>query len=270
MRRLSLDHITAVDTTPIQLAKAARAAGCDGLCLFMEPMEVLPLMPPFDIYGDRAQRRAFGQVLADLGVTLDLGYPFTLAGRTDVAAFAPAMECAAELGAGLLNALVYDRDPARREDKFAQFCDLARDHGLGVAVEFYPVSQVRSLAEGLELVGQLGWPGEVGVNVDLLHLMRSGGSIAELAAAPPEYVLYAQVCDGPATMDADKLDFEASSDRLLPGDGVFDVAGFVAALPPTCPVSVEVPRNALVGPDCPPEQRACEAVQATRRVLGEV
>ena len=269
MQRLALDHITAIDTTPQQLAEAARAAGCDGICLFMEPMDVLPLMPKFDIYGDANARLELRQRMDDLGVVLDLAYPFTLAGRTDIASFTAAMECAAALGAGLLNVLSYDRDPARRHDKFAEFCELASGFGLRVAVEFYPVSQVRSLAEALKLVLLIGRPGEVGINADLLHLMRSGGSIAELAAAPVGSILYGQFADGPATCFEDRLDFEASSARLLAGQGVFDLAGFARALPIGCPVSVEIPRNAEVTAGVSVVERVRLAVASVRRALGE-
>lgn len=267
MLSLSLDHITAVDTTPIQLVEAAHAAGCRGICLFMEPMEVLPHLPQFDIYGDLAQRRALGARMKDLGIVLDLAYPFTLAGRTEVETFKVAMECAAELDAQLLNALVYDRDPARRLDKFGMFCDLAASFGLRVGVEFYPPSQVRSLADALELVQAVGRPGQVGVNVDLLHLMRSGGSIAELAAAPAEYILYGQLCDGAASCPEDRIDQEASSARLLAGEGVFDLAGFARALPDDCPASVELPRNAALEAGVPVAERVRLAVESVREAI---
>lgn len=233
------------------------------MCLFMEPMEVLPLMPKFDIFGDRALRAETRAVMDDLGVTLDLAYPFTLAGRTDVAAFATAMECAADLGAGLINALMYDRDAVRRLDTFGRFCDMATGYGLKIAVEFYPPSQIPSLEAALDLVGQIGRPGAVGVNVDLLHLMRSGGSVAELAAAPAGYILYGQVADGPA-LAPESLDFEASSERLLCGGGVFDIAGFARALPKGCPLSVEIPRNHAVGSETTAERtrRAIESARA--------
>jgi sugar phosphate isomerase/epimerase len=265
MQRLALDHITAIDTTPIELAQAARDAGCDGMCLFMEPMDVLPLMPKFDIYADMAARARSRAVMDDLGVSLDLAYPFTLAGRTDIADFSTAMECAGELGAGLINALLYDRDPARRLDTFGRFCDMAEGFGLRVGVEFYPPSQVPSLAAALELVGQVARPGKVGINVDLLHLMRSGGSIAELAAAPAGYVLYGQVADG-LVQAPDDPEAEASSERMLCGEGAFDVAGFVRALPEGCPVSVEIPRNHAVGSETT-AMRARRAVESARAAL---
>lgn len=267
MTRLSLDHITAVDASPEALAEEAAAAGCAGICLFMEPMTVLPRMPHFDLYADPAARRRLKRRLDDLGVILDLAYPFTLAGRTDVTMFEAALGCAAQLGAGLVNVLAYDRDAARRLDRFGAFCDLAAGHGLGVAVEFYPASQIASLGDALALVGQVARPGRVGINADILHLMRSGGTIAELAAAPAGTILYGQLCDGPATCPADERDEEASSARLLPGEGVFDLAGFAAALPAGCPISVEIPRNAAIDAGLSRSDRVRTAVEAVRRAI---
>ena len=264
--RLALDHITAVDATPVQLAQTAQAAGCSGICLFMEPMAVLPLMPQFDIIGDTRARADFKCALGDCGVSLDLAYPFTLAGRTDPGGFEQALECAAELEAGLINVLAYDREPARRIDVFGRFCERASGHGLGVAVEFYPPSQVRSLGEALDLVRTVGRPGQVGINVDLLHLMRSGGTLEELAAAPVEYILYGQLCDGPAKAP-DDLDAEASSARRLGGEGDFDLAGFVRALPEATPLSVEIPCNHAIAE--PRDMRAARAVESVRKALAQ-
>jgi sugar phosphate isomerase/epimerase len=265
---LALDHLTVTDSTPAQLAEIASAVGCRAICLFMEPMEVLPRMPPFDIYGDAAERRRTRARMDDLGIGLDLAYPFSLAGRSEIADFGPKLECAAYLGARFVNVLAYDREPARRIDKFGAFCALAESFGLGTVVEFYPLSQVRSLAEALDLVTAIGRPGRVGINVDLLHLMRSGGSVQELAEAPADYILYAQQCDGPEHFDQARWDFEASSQRLLPGRGVFDLAGFAKALPPGCPVSVELPQETAIVAGVPALERARQAVEGVRSLSG--
>ncbi len=266
--QLALDHMTVVDSTPQALAGAAKAAECTGICLFMEPMAVLPLMPRFDLYGDVPARQELRSRLEDDGLTLELVYPFTLTGRSDLAGFEVALACAAELGARLVNVLVYDRDPIRRQDMFARFCELARSCGLRVALEFYPVSQVRSLAEALELVSLINLPGEVGINADLLHLIRSGGTLAELSAAPAGSILFGQFSDGPAQRPEVEWELEASSDRLVPGQGTFDIAGFACALPTECPISIEVPRNASVQAGMPVEERARAAVAGLRRALG--
>jgi sugar phosphate isomerase/epimerase len=265
---LAHDHLTVADTTPDALVDAAHAAGCRAVCLFLHPMAVLPRMPQFDLFGDEQARRALKARMDDLGVGLDLAYPFTLAGRTDVAAFPPALDCAAALGARAVNVLAYDRDPARRLDRFGAFCDLARERGLAVAVEFYPLSQVRNLEEAVALTAAVGRPGEVGVNVDLLHLVRSGGSVSDLAAAPADAILYAQYCDGPAQFDPERWDFEASSQRRLAGGGVFDLAGFARALPANCPVSVELPQDDALAAGVPVETRARRAVDGVRAAIG--
>jgi len=265
--RFALDHITAIDTTPIRLAELARASGCDAICLFMQPMEVLPLLPQFDLYGSPAERQALVRRMADLGVSVDVAYPFTIAGRTEIAGFTRAMECAAEIGADVLNALLYDRDPVRRVERFEEFCALAGSFGLRTGIEFYPPSQVRSLADALATAEAVGRVGQVGINVDLLHLMRSGGTFAELAAAPAERIFYGQLCDGAAEAPAD-IEGEASSERLLPGEGVFDLAGFVRALPAGCPLSIEIPRNAAALAGEPVEERVRKAVDGVRAAIG--
>ncbi|MCC2603116.1 hypothetical protein [Sphingopyxis yananensis] len=92
--------------------------------------------------------------------------------------------------------------------------------------------------------------------------------MTELAAAPPEFILYGQVADGPAECTADTLDEEASQARLLAGEGVFDVAGFVAALPEHCHISVGIPRNGAIAHE-DRNARANRAVHSVRHALAQ-
>ena len=265
--RLALDHLTVVDTTPSQLVEAAAAADCRAVCAFLEPMSILPDMPLFDMTIGSAEFQKTRSLMADLGIGLDIAYPFTLTGRSDVSAFRPALERAAALDAWAVNVLDYDREPARRTEKFASFCELAAEFGLNVVVEFFPPSQVQTLEQALELVMQVNKPGRVGVNVDLLHLVRSGGSVAELSAAPAEFILYGQYCDAPAACEPDQRDFEASSQRMLPGEGALDLAGFAKALPPSCRTSVELPQHAALASGMPRIDRAHRAVSGVTALL---
>jgi len=263
----ALDHLTVTDTTPSQLVRVAAHAGYRAVCLFMQPMEVLPRMPAFDIYGPTEERRLTKALLDDLGIGLDLAYPFTLSGRTVVETFAPALETAAYLGAKAVNVLAYDREPQRRQEVFAAFCDLALAYGLDVAVEFFPTSQVRTLDAALDLTAAYGAPGKVGVNLDLLHLVRSGAALADICAVPAEALLYAQFCDGGVAGEREGWDFEASSQRLYPGEGTFDLAGFAAALPKAIRASIEIPREDLLVAGVPVDERAARALAATRRAI---
>jgi len=264
---LALDHLTVADTTPSQLIALAAEVGSPAVCLFLEPMAVLPRMPEFRLLGDTPERRETRHRCEGLGIHIDLAYPFTLTARTQVQAFRRAMETAAWLGVRALNTLHYDRDPQRRIDLFAAFCELAAEYGLRVAVEFYPLSQIRSLPEALDLVARIERPGQVGVNIDLLHLMRSGGRIEDIRNAAPGSISYAQFCDGPQSLDTPAWSTEASYQRQLPGEGQFDVAGFSSALPAGVPCSVEVPQELQIAQGQSARERGMRAVQATSSVI---
>jgi sugar phosphate isomerase/epimerase len=268
MRRLSLDHITVVDATPSQLAETAARGGCSGICLFLHPMAELPAMPGFELIGDTAERRATRDAMRAGGVTLDLVYPFTVAGRTAVETFEQALETAAWLGGRLANVLCYDREPVRRLDKLAALADLAGGYDIDLAIEFYSPSQVRSLGEAFATIEALGRT-DVGATLDLLHLVRAGeAAIAAPLLADPR-IRIAQLSDGPATISLDWIEWEAGIERLRPGEGAFDIAGFVGALAPDCPVSIEVPRQSAIDAGVSILDRARIAVAATRAAMGE-
>ena len=264
MPRHALDHLTLVDAAPIALARTAAETGYRGICCFLQSMDVLPSMPCFDLPSDPVATRALRRELDQSGVALDLVYPFTLSRHIPVEDFGPALDCAATLGARFANVLSYDREPSRRADHFAAFCDLAEGRGIGTVLEFFPRSAVATLGEALLLTSAVGRAGRVGVNVDLLHLVRSGGSVAELAAAPSELLLYAQLCDGPAECTEEARDHEASRERKLPGTGAFDVDAFASALPATCLTSIEAPSEAARLRGLPLNVRARLALESIR------
>lgn len=261
--RHALDHLTLVDAAPLALARTAAETGYRGICCFLQSMDVLPSMPDFDLVRDPAAMRALRREIDQSGIALDLVYPFTLSRHIPIEDFGPALDCAATLGARFANVLSYDRDPSRRADQFAAFCDLADVRGIGTVLEFFPRSAVGTLGEALLLAGAVEHRGRVGVNVDLLHLMRSGGCVAELAEAPSELLLYAQLCDGPAECTDEVRDHEASRERQLPGTGAFDVRAFVSALPATCLTSIEAPSEAARLRGLPLPIRARLALEST-------
>ncbi|HUD95585.1 sugar phosphate isomerase/epimerase [Sphingobium sp.] len=265
-RSLSLDHITITDTTPWQLAEIAAATGCIGICPFLHSMAVLPAMPHYNLVTDPVARRMTRDALAADGLAVDLVYPFTMAGRTVVADFRPALEAAADLGAGLANILCYDRDPGRRIERLAELAELAGSYDIDLAIEFYPPSQVRTLAEALATIDVLGRT-NAGVTLDLLHIVR-GGDVAEAMAllADPR-IRIAQISDGPSSIAPGLGEWEAGMERLLPGKGSIDIAAFLKAMRPGLPVSVEVPQQLAMDAGVSRLERARHAVDATRRFL---
>jgi len=76
-----------------------------------------------------------------------------------------------------------------------------------------------------------------------------------------------QLCDGPAAPPPwDRLRHEALNERLPPGEGAFDLAGFVRAVPVHLPLGVEVLNPAAQGAAGPAAwARRCR--DATRALL---
>jgi sugar phosphate isomerase/epimerase len=260
--RLALDHITVVDATPLQLADIAFEAGFRAISPFLYSLDVMCQMPAYDMVADLAMRAQFIERLETLNLQVDIAYPFTFSKRTILSEFTETLACAKEVNARFVNVLHYDRDPESRKDSFARFCDLANNFGLRTLVEFYPASQIRTLEDAYELVSSVGGPNVAGINVDILHLMRSGGAAADLAAIPPEYISYAQLSDGPAHCAADLRAREASEERMLPGQGEFDLQAFINALPKACPLSIEVPHMSDLACGVSPQARVAAAARA--------
>lgn len=240
---LALDHLTVGDAYPWEMVEIASASGFQGCCVFLESMSVLPNMPGYSLINDRAQRARMRQALGDCGVSLDLAYPFTLTGRSQPSDFEASLNCAAELGACAVNLLVYDRQPERATQSIGRFVEQAGGYGLDVVLEFYPASAIASLERARAVVSETNSP-RLGINADILHLYRSGGTIEEVAAAR-DLIHFAQLADGPLSPPDDPV-FEAAEARMELGQGEFELSAFVEALPPV-KVSVEIPNKLRLG-----------------------
>ncbi len=263
-RPLSLHHLTALDVSPPDLVTLAAALGCDHVCLFtqVEP-EVRSLFPCVE---DEAMVEAVATRLRQTGLTVcDLEY-FPVRPGLEMDAYRPALDRGARLGAGRATAHIHDPDRDRALGAFAALCRVASDCGLAVGLEFTHFSRVNSLAEALAFVADAGEPNG-DVVLDALHYFRSGERATDLAEMDLSRVGYVQVCDGPAAIaEADRI-AEAVGERGVPGEGVFDLATFVANLPPGPAVAVEIPQARRMAAGVPPLERARLAVEATRGLL---
>lgn len=153
-------------------------------------------------------------------------------------------DIAEALGARSLNAVdVFGGDWTTEvaAEAFAGLCARAAEHGLLVHIEWLTWSRIPDLDTALEIVELAGAPNG-GVNVDAWHLARSGGGPEDLRRLPGRLVLAVQLCDGPVQPE-DDLVHASLHDRLLPGDGEFDLASLLGALSAAgsaAPIGVEV------------------------------
>jgi sugar phosphate isomerase/epimerase len=107
------------------------------------------------------------------------------------------LDAGARLGARNVLVIANDPDEGRLVERLAAVCAAAVDRGLRACLEFMIFSAVRTLADARGVLDRAGHRGGA-VLVDALHLCRSGGTPADLAAVPARLLPYAQLCDAPA------------------------------------------------------------------------
>jgi len=263
--QLSLAYLTVDGTPPVDHIEAAAAGGFDAAGLRIVPPSHLAI--DYGVVGNPAAIRDINRARERTGVgVLDIEL-FTLNAATDVVRFLPALETSAEIGASFVQAVSEDPDEQRAADRFASLCDAAAGFGLRVALEFMRFRQLQTIEAAAALVNAAGRP-NAGVLVDALHLSRSGGSPAAVAALPAERIAYMQLCDAPAKAPRlEELAREARNDRLPPGEGSLWLDELFDALPDNVPISVEVPRSIDVGRSA--KERAILAGDAARAYLAQ-
>jgi sugar phosphate isomerase/epimerase len=179
------------------------------------------------------------------------------------------------LGADQIDVGLFDHVPDDLVDvAFRRLCARAADHGLKVALEFMPYSALRTLQRARQIVSDSGAP-NAGLILDTWHWHRAGGradgaeggNIEELLTLDAAEVFSIQLNDARPQPHAD-LRHEGRHLRLLPGEGVIDLTGFLGALQTVgvqVPISVEVLSDDL--DTLSPVEAARRAVETTRRVL---
>jgi sugar phosphate isomerase/epimerase len=242
---VSLDHLTLFELTPPQLVEVAAASGFSQVGLRLNPAA-----PPGErqhpMLGDSPMRRETLARLRDTGVAVfDFGV-FRLKQGVDLAAFEPVLESATVLGAR--EAVVNGDEPDRQRlaELLRELCELGRRYGVRMNLEPTPWTGIPTLGAAVAVIQACGDP-DARLMVDTIHVDRSGGTLADLAALPRGLIDYIQVCDaaGPRPLDFETMIHQARNERAYPGEGNLDLIGMLAALPQDVPLSLEAPVKSL-------------------------
>ncbi len=243
MRKLSLAHLSAIELSPPELVQVAARVGFDAVGLRL--IAVNDASPGYALMDDARLMRATKSALHDCEIAVqDIEFVrVTPELSHDPDALLPFLDCGAELGAQQVICAPYDPDLARLSDSLAWICDAAAGRGIGTLLEFFPWTNVPDLATCHTVVQQAG---DVGILVDALHFDRSGSAPGDLAQIAPQRLPMLHLCDAmrAGEYSTDELLFTAREARLPPGQGQIDLAAIIAAMPPECPVGVEVPMAA--------------------------
>ena len=258
---LSLAAGAMPDFSPQQTVAAAAASGWPAVGIWYDPETWTP-----------ATTIEIRDRIVDAGlVALDIEVIWLKPGPDDPAHFA-AIDAGAEIGAHNVLVVSSELDPMRTAEKLARLSAHAASSGMRVCLEFAAFTTVGDVHSALAILDQAGCE-DVGLLIDPLHLARTGGSPADLAAVDPHRFPYAQFCDAPASgpppSDVPAIIHEALDLRLMPGDGALPLTELVAVLPRDTPLSVELRSAALRDGYPDPVERARALLAATQRWLAQ-
>ncbi len=150
------------------------------------------------------------------------------------------------LGARHLKVGDFFNTPVELEQCSASFqalCRDAADAGTNILFEVMPFSMIDDLEDALTMLEQADTPNG-GLMIDTWHMVKMGVSNETLARVPRKHILGVELNDGYLETPAGlTLNQETVEQRKFPGEGEFDMPGFMAAVAATGyegPYGVEV------------------------------
>lgn len=266
--RIGLAALTVLELAPPDMVSCAADAGFDSIGLRLIPPTAEEVQHP--MIGDTPLVRETARRIAATGVpVLDIEL-FRLKPETHVQDYRAAVETGARLGAREVLLAGNDPDEARLIDRFAAFCDLAREFNMGANLEPMPWTDVKSFAQGVRIVAAADRDNG-GIVIDPIHFDRGGSEASEIESVPRMRFRYMQLCDAQRTRPTDTatLLHQARAERLMPGDGGLDLRGILRAVPADLPISLEIPMQKLTQ-TMPARERTRQMLAKTRRLLEEL
>lgn len=264
-RTYSLAQLTVLHYTPPQMVQLAADTGCQACGIRLLPASPGGAHHPMSAGSPLlAETRAR---IADTGVAVFDLEIIRIGARFDPDAYGAFFEVGAALGAKHVLVAGDEPDAGRMSANFAALCDAAAPFGLTCDLEPMPWCPVASVPDATRVVDAADRPNGA-VLVDALHFFRSASSLDDVKRLPRTRLNYAQICDGkvPGPTTAEGLIQDARCERLLPGEGGFDLRALFGALPADLPVSIEIPSDTRA-PQMGYAAWARAAFDATRRVL---
>jgi sugar phosphate isomerase/epimerase len=270
MNRIAIEALSAFGMPPVAFIDLAADLGCANISIL--PVPILPNphdYPPFDVLGDPALRREMKAALRDRGVAISLAEGFGVTPEVEAEDRRADLDAVAELGAKQVSLGIRDPDLARAYDQLALLAEMAAERGMTSTTEFAPTLTVKNLPMALEAVRHVGRR-DYRLTIDAMHLIRSGSTVADLAALDPDVIGYFQICDVPLVSEFASYGEEARTERMIPGDGELPLLDLLRIVPPDRIVGLEIPLLKAASDGVGPFERLKPAVEATRALLAQL
>jgi sugar phosphate isomerase/epimerase len=227
----------------------------------------LQRFPAWSLRDNTGLRRELVAALRSSGMFISQAEGFSVRPTTNIDDYVPDLDIFAELGARRASGVCTEKDTNRALDLLAALADLTAERGMGFTLEFAPPHAIGSLEAARVALVVLKKTNATLV-IDAMHFFRSGGTITQLRALPPELIGYVQLCDIPRQPPHEDYLREACFERRAPGDGDLPLAEFCAALPDTVEVGIEIPALQHTDEEIQHREFVRRATEAARRLLG--
>jgi sugar phosphate isomerase/epimerase len=261
VNRISLASGVLPEFGPVETIRAAVTGGFDAVGLWIEP----PLWTSALLRETRA-------ALADSELELLDVEVIWLKADSNMDEHKRCIDLGVELGAKNVLCVSSDPDRAATAARLAELCSHAEGGGMRVALEFGIFTEVKTLRDALAVLEAVRHPLGA-LLIDPIHLDRSGGSAADVAAVPRELLPYAQFCDAPGERpdpnNFDAIITDAIDLRMQVGAGRLPLADILRALPADIPLAIELRSKALRDEFPDAGARARVTAEATRAWLNE-
>ena len=133
------------------------------------------------------------------------------------------------LEASVVNISHYQGKPVPLQEManaVGEVCRLAARSEISIVLEFVPDSGIRHIGEALSITQACG-EDNCKILLDTWHLARSGGTVADIRALPPQRIGAFQLSD--RVEPAADTPYVPMTGRLLPGEGELPLDEIVAA-----------------------------------------
>jgi sugar phosphate isomerase/epimerase len=268
--RLGIEQLSVFGLPPVDFVNLAADLGCNCISAGLTGLDYNPHgYPSFSLREDTAMRRELTAAMRDRGVAISLGEGCIIRPNSDIRAAAADMDVMQELGVERLNTVSMDPDLARTLDQLAMFAQMAAERGMVSTIELCPALTINNLDSAVAAVRHVGRP-DFNLLLDTMHLGRSGATAAQIAAIDPAMIDYVQLCDAPRSPSEPNYLKEATFERMVPGEGEMPLRDYLAALPRSVTISVEVPLRSQAEAGIEPMIRLRRCVDAARRLLANV
>jgi len=265
--RIGIEFLSVFDMPPVQYVELAAQLGCRYISTGLGSMGYNPHgFPPYSLREDANLRRDMIKAMKDCNVSISLGEGFLVKPGADVREMAEDLDIMCELGVTRINTTSMEPDLDRTFDQIAVLAEMAKAAGVETTIEFAPSLPMRDLATALAAIDHVADP-ECRLLIDTMHLIRSGSTVADLAAIDPSRIGYAQISDAPLEPVIANYMEEAMFERRVPGEGELPLRDILATLPRDIIVSMEIPMRSKAEAGMLPYERLVPCVTAVNQLL---